>query len=404
MVIQRRTLHNQDSQKSITETMLNVKVVSYEQIRISGKRFHSDCRVGFTTRQSKSINMNSTRHEAWSIRRARLGVALAVIKSKPAGQSGREHAENLVSKLKQQEETWKRKAEELQDQVLSLRQELLLVKLLSKQRKGAESSQGDDVFKLLSQDLTEAQHSENDSGCDTQTLSLTPDPADPAAPRSIHFNLSFDRDPWGHALSKHMRFLQNLCALRSTGKNMHMDRGDAVIEDTAVNMIESIVEAHQAGGEGDVSQLRPLVQASRLVALALKGGFGKRDALEKAEELLDELLEILLNNSQLNKVAVQDNLTECLICLGGATALRAALVNLVLTRIVRLAEHLWTGCQNLLQIRFLLLGDDHNTDRKFRGFKPQDRQAAALGPLSNAFNALCSMGRRIMEQAVKLFL
>ncbi|KAF7694382.1 meiosis-specific protein MEI4 [Silurus meridionalis] len=291
--------------------------------------------------------MNSTRHEAWSIRRARLGVALAVIKSKPAGQSGREHAENLVSKLKQQEETWKRKAEELQDQVLSLRQELLLVKLLSKQRKGAESSQGDDVFKLLSQDLTEAQHSENDSGCDTQTLSLTPDPADPAAPRSIHFNLSFDRDPWGHALSKHMRFLQNLCALRSTGKNMHMDRGDAVIEDTSVNMIESIVEAHRAGGEGDVSQLRPLVQASRLVALALKGGFGKRDALEKAEELLDELLEILLNNSQLNKVAVQDNLTECLICLGGATALRAALVNLVLTRIVRLAEHLWTGCQEV---------------------------------------------------------
>ncbi|KAI5608470.1 meiosis-specific protein MEI4, partial [Silurus asotus] len=284
---------------------------------------------------------------AWSIRRAKLGVALAVIKSKPAGQSGREHAEKLVFKLKQQEETWKRKAEELQDQVLSLRQELLLVKLLSKQRKGAESSQGDDVFKLLSQDLIEAQHSENDSGCDTQTLSLTPDPADPAAPRSISFTSSFDRDPRGHVLSKHMRFLQNLCALRSMGRNVHMDRGDAVIEDTAVNMIESIVEAHRAGGEGDVSQLSPLVQASRLVALALERGFGKQGAFEKAEEFLDELLEILLNNSQLNKVAVQDNLTECLICLGGATALRAALVNLVLTRIVRLAEHLWTGCQEV---------------------------------------------------------
>lgn len=76
---------------------------------------------------------------AWHIRRVKLGVALAVIKSKPAGRSSRQHAEYLASKLKQQEENWKSKAEELKEEVLSLKQELLVTKLLRKQRNGAEA-------------------------------------------------------------------------------------------------------------------------------------------------------------------------------------------------------------------------------------------------------------------------
>lgn len=80
---------------------------------------------------------------AWHIRRAKLGVALAVIKSKPAGKSAREHAEYLAAKLKQQEENWKSKAEDLKEEVLRLKQDLLLTKLLSKQRNGAETAQGE---------------------------------------------------------------------------------------------------------------------------------------------------------------------------------------------------------------------------------------------------------------------
>lgn len=84
-----------------------------------------------------------------------------------------------------------------------------------------------------------------------------------------------------------------------------MDPGDAVMEDTALSMIESVVEAHrEAGGGrlGDLSQLDRFLQASRLVAQALERGVGKQKVLEKAEELLEELLELLLTNSQLNKV------------------------------------------------------------------------------------------------------
>lgn len=74
------------------------------------------------------------------MRRAKLGVALAVIRSKPAGKSGRQHAEDLSAQLRQREENWRSKAEELQAEVLSLRQELLLVKVLRKRRGGAETA------------------------------------------------------------------------------------------------------------------------------------------------------------------------------------------------------------------------------------------------------------------------
>ncbi|XP_026774279.3 meiosis-specific protein MEI4 [Pangasianodon hypophthalmus] len=294
--------------------------------------------------------------EAWYSTSAKLGVALAVIRSKPAGKSARKHAEDLATKLRQQEEDWKSKAEGLKEEVLRLKQELLLAKLLNKPRNGGSSARGDDVLKLFSQDLTEAQLSENDSGCDTQTLSLTPDPAEAVLsttvpPYSIQpRHSSFHRDNRECALSKHMQFLQNLSALRGSGKDTQMDRGDAVIEDTALNMIESVVAAHREAGEGrlgDVSQLGRFLQASRLVAKALERGVGKQKVLEKAEELLEELLEMLLNNSQLNKFAVQNNLTECLICLGGASMLRPVLVKLVLSHIIRLAEHLWSACQEV---------------------------------------------------------
>lgn len=102
-----------------------------------------------------------------------------------------------------------------------------------------------------------------------------------------------------------MQFLHNLSALRGSGRNTHIDSEDAVIEDTALNMMESVVEAHrEAGGGrlGDVSQLDRFVQASRLAAQALERVVGKQKVLERAEELLEELLELLLSNSQLNKV------------------------------------------------------------------------------------------------------
>lgn len=175
-------------------------------------------------------------------------------------------------------------------------------------------------MKLLSQDVTYAQLSENDSGCgtsnNTQTFSQMADPVD-ATLSTVSLPSSFHHFPSQDGaeeipLSKHMRFLQNLTALRRAAKNVPMDTvADTVVQDSALYMIGSIVDAYRMSGRarhGDVLQPTLLVQASRLAAQALEreGSQQKLSVrfMKRAEELLEELLRLLHSNDQLNKVCV----------------------------------------------------------------------------------------------------
>lgn len=65
-------------------------------------------------------------------------MAVAIIKSKPPGRSGRQYAEQLAARFNLFESSWKTKAEGLQEEVLRLRQELLLSEMLSKPDRNSE--------------------------------------------------------------------------------------------------------------------------------------------------------------------------------------------------------------------------------------------------------------------------
>ncbi|KAI4899630.1 hypothetical protein NFI96_014632 [Prochilodus magdalenae] len=250
-------------------------------------------------------------------RTSKLAVAVAIIKSKPAGTSGRQHAENLAAKLRQQEDAWKAKAQDLKEEVLRLRQELFLTKLLSDPRRAAEGGCGD-VVKLLSQDFTDPKLSENDSGCETsnntQTLPPTPDlvdtqvpchsstaPTSPARPRSVTF--PYQRGSLKHSLSKRTQFLQHLSGLRrSAGSALVVDGDGAVVWDSVLHLLSSVIEAFkEASGTRVLPQPALLLQASQVAAQALEHQRPPALCLGQVEDLLKELLNLLLSNSQLNK-------------------------------------------------------------------------------------------------------
>lgn len=71
---------------------------------------------------------------AWSVRTAKLALALAIIHSKPAGSSGREYTERLARAVSGQES----KVEALEAEVLELRQKLLLSRICSGLSKSGE--------------------------------------------------------------------------------------------------------------------------------------------------------------------------------------------------------------------------------------------------------------------------
>lgn len=65
-----------------------------------------------------------------------------MIKTRPAGMSGRAHAEALASELRSRDESWKEKAQELQQEVLRLRQEMLIAKVTPGTKSATETAGG----------------------------------------------------------------------------------------------------------------------------------------------------------------------------------------------------------------------------------------------------------------------
>lgn len=76
----------------------------------------------------------------WVFIKAKVALAVAIIKSKPQGMSGREYAEALAGKLRSQDESWKKKAQGLQQEVLRLRQEMLITRVTSNTKSSTENT------------------------------------------------------------------------------------------------------------------------------------------------------------------------------------------------------------------------------------------------------------------------
>lgn len=71
---------------------------------------------------------------------------MVLVKIKPSGVSARQYAEALASKLRRLDEGWKKEARDLQEQVLRLRQELLMSRVapagLAASSSGSEAAGG----------------------------------------------------------------------------------------------------------------------------------------------------------------------------------------------------------------------------------------------------------------------
>lgn len=63
--------------------------------------------------------------------KVKVSLAVVVIKTRPRGMSGREHAEAQARTLQRRDDSWKQRAQGLQQEVLRLRQEMLVAKVTS---------------------------------------------------------------------------------------------------------------------------------------------------------------------------------------------------------------------------------------------------------------------------------
>ncbi|XP_056150216.1 meiosis-specific protein MEI4 [Lampris incognitus] len=300
------------------------------------------------------------------MRKVRLALAVAVIKSRPSGQSSREYTEGLSCRLKKQDEGWRRRARELQEEVLRLRQELLLTKMTSE----AESAGGDNTMNILSSDLLdlvrELSSANPDSGCgtenNTETLlstvdsQQTVDPPLPSVSTPQPLFPTCQGGPQSRAMLHHQQFLQSLCGLCRVDKKdgglevawLRQSEDASVLVDSVYHLLEALVEVCR-----NSDLLLPsapfLLQACQVAARAVDlWCFRRKPSVQfvtQMEEPLKGLMLMLLHSHRLNGFQVERTLTECVVQLGASSVFRSLIIRHLLSQINSLTQQLWLTCQ-----------------------------------------------------------
>ncbi|KAM4528718.1 meiosis-specific protein MEI4 [Fundulus diaphanus] len=295
--------------------------------------------------QEGRSNVNGSSRAAWLLTQAQVAVAVGVIRSRPPGTSGREHAEALGRRMRRQEAAWRETAQMLRQEVLRLRQELLMSRSLVEAEKSRQTT-ADAVVEDMSLDLfapvSGADHPP-DRDSETPDLLLQ----EPAAPPSTQ-----RRDSGSDALRPHMRFLQCLCSLHrldssSTGVQALTPDGDggSVVAQTVCLLLDSVVAACRdppALAPPDLV-LQACQVASRASELLCSAGRPSVDFMRRVEEPLRELTQMLLHSKHPSMVA--GKLTESLIALGSCSISKSFLICHILSQISSLTEQLWQTSQ-----------------------------------------------------------
>nr|XP_020475113.1 meiosis-specific protein MEI4 isoform X3 [Monopterus albus] len=250
----------------------------------------------------------------WFLMRAQLALAVAVIKSTPPGASGREHAEALSRELKSQDESWKQKAQGLQQEVLRLRQEMLIIRVTSEAKSSAVAADHDTTVDNVSEDLFGSGSVVHSADLQLLSDSETPelferDPQPAIASPQPPVPCSFPARPWGKPVAPHVHFLQSLCALhRVAGNGRGLDAlwfspdGDtrSVLVDSVCQLLDSVVTACR-----DPPPLGPcdfVQQACQVAAQAMDLICSRRlasvELMRCVEESLKELTGMLLHSNQ----------------------------------------------------------------------------------------------------------
>ncbi|XP_050960467.1 meiosis-specific protein MEI4 isoform X2 [Labeo rohita] len=289
---------------------------------------------------------------SWYMSLSKLALAVAIIKIRPSG-GARQFAESLADRLRQQDESWRSEVKSLHEDLLRLRQELLLTRLLFKTKTNAGPRHGQDTARVLSQE--DPQQLKSDSGCDTDNSSQTQiygaqGPCLPPTPPNSQ-NVSLLDRKWrqDHRLLKHMQFLHCLSGLRRGYEPSMCHDGD-VVWDSVVQLLDSVVEVFRQIHVGQpLHHPEQLRHATQVVAQTLSRGATQNGCsvqhFSKVNDLLKEMIGLLLTNQQLNSCSVHGVLSECLLALGGSPVVRTALVQLLMSQIIQLAQQLWDTCK-----------------------------------------------------------
>ncbi|XP_062266976.1 meiosis-specific protein MEI4 isoform X2 [Platichthys flesus] len=251
---------------------------------------------------SRDVCLKGVSPELQFCSKAKVAVAVAIIKSRPAGMSGREHAEALGCRLRSRDHSWREEAQELQQEVLRLRQELLITRGTSVARNATDTAGHDAADEATSQDLFGPSQPQPD--CDSETPELFQEDLQPAASPPLPPAASSLHE---RAMHPHVHFLQSLCALhRVAGDQRGLEAlwfspgggAGSVLADSVCQLLHSVTVACR-----DPPPLGPcdlVLQACQVAARAMDLFCSQRlpsaEFMSRVEASLTDMTAMLLHN------------------------------------------------------------------------------------------------------------
>ncbi|KAK1889353.1 Meiosis-specific protein MEI4, partial [Dissostichus eleginoides] len=218
--------------------------------------------------------------------KVKVSLAVAIIKTKPPGVSGREFAEALACRLRRQDENRKEKSEELQQEVLRLRREVLNNRLTGNNSAG----------------------------------------------------------PHGETDLPQVNFLQALLSLQRLDNSLCFSAdGGALLVDSVCRLLDSVVRFCRDApplGPG-MSVLQACNVSARSMQMFCSHRLPDEEFRSRVEAALRDLTEILLHKKGTHRLQNSEELTGCLITLGKSSMSRSFLLRHLLSQISALADRLW---------------------------------------------------------------
>uniref|UniRef100_A0A8C6ZTU1 Meiotic double-stranded break formation protein 4 n=1 Tax=Nothoprocta perdicaria TaxID=30464 RepID=A0A8C6ZTU1_NOTPE len=310
----------------------------------------------------------------WYLKISKLALAFAIIHSKPPGKSCKEYAEHLAKIVSEQDTSiasgslWKSKVEALEAEVLRLRQELLLNKICPKF--GLENSNASDE-NLLAQECTNPPSYSSqleDSGCDVSndysfdSLGTTSDFHQ--SEHNLHTSkyclevvppLSLCCANKEESLTAPVQFLQRLLEIRKLSEIGDLQADLTKLEDDSFTICSSVSQlldgltAFYNSPKFPVSDIltEAICVLGSLIADTKLSNHVLKKCFKKLEEFQKKIIQIILNNSSINRFQALSAVSHVLVLLGRNNILRNSLISLLLSEVHQFAEQM---CQDAYDI------------------------------------------------------
>ncbi|XP_030051486.1 meiosis-specific protein MEI4 isoform X2 [Microcaecilia unicolor] len=307
--------------------------------------------------------------QAWYFKMSKLALAIAIIRSTPAGKSSKEYAEYLSKVICGRELSLRAETERLKGEVLRLRQELLMSKICPINENPSITSTSTSQCLDHGNSLKYSSQPEDDSGCDI------PDEEGFDSAEMVHrfehssqchrnlpsFKFSFSVPPTSETnydyketiISASTQFLQHLLRLRMLTKtgsvltNFSLYGSDfSIISDSVFGLLDCLIIfcknpnfLGSALQKEAVCVLTDVLTNSSLCDYLLKTHFNK------LREFETDVIQCILVNRDINRFQVQHNIINCLFLLGRCSLLRKHMIDLLFHEINHFADELLHTCQ-----------------------------------------------------------